>query len=90
MIDLPPLDTLVTLREIDQALSMPKGSAFRAFKRLSLVEGRDFWLLTPSMHGTALNTLRHGRRLYASSIHAVLLSPEAAEQVRERLQGASG
>jgi hypothetical protein len=90
MIDLPPLDALVTLREIDQTLGMPKGSAFRAFKRLALIEGQDFWLLTPSMHGLALGTLRQGRRLYASSIHAVVLSPEAAQRVLAHLQAGSG
>jgi hypothetical protein len=72
-----------TLRELDAALQRPKGTAFRAFKRLveTLQEGRDFRVLRRDRDGEEIQHLRTAARIYASSINVVLLSPAAAAAV---------
>lgn len=70
-----------TLKEIDQSRGAPKGTAFRAFKRLKshFVEGDDFFYLSASQDAETIESLRRSRRIYASSIHVVLF-PEASYQ----------
>lgn len=73
----------LTLRELDQALGAAKGTAFRAFKRLEsgFAMGIDYCLLDPATPSPLVEELRHGQRLYASSLRVLLLSPEAAARV---------
>lgn len=63
-----------TLKEIDDALGMVKGSAFRAFKRLgdALVENRDYRHLSAMEHAAAIQALKDAGRLYPSSRNALL------------------
>lgn len=72
-----------SLRELDLAAGLPKGSAFRAFKaRLgSLQEGVDFIVLDHRIHAALASALHAQGRLYRSSVHPVLLAPAAAEAV---------
>lgn len=73
-----------TLKELDQAAGRPKGSAFRAFKRLEpgWREGTHFEALR---EGAELAALRASGRLYAASRVGILLSPAAAAAVREAM-----
>ncbi len=73
----------VTLRECDQRVGAPKGTAFRAFKGAltSLTEGDDFRRLDASLHAAEIRQLKDGNRLYDSTVHALLLSPEIAERM---------
>lgn len=70
-----------TLKEIDQRRGDPKGTAFRAFKRLKndFIEGHDFFYLSANEDAKSIESLRHSGRIYASTINA-LLFPEASYQ----------
>ncbi|MEA5445845.1 hypothetical protein VCB98_08445 [Gammaproteobacteria bacterium AB-CW1] len=74
----------LSFRELDEAEHCPKGTAFRAFKRLgeALTEDRDFLLLRAQSHGPDIESLRAQGRIYPASMNVVLLSREAAERVR--------
>ena len=74
----------VTLRELDASCGRPKGTAFRAFKRIegTLVEGADFAVLHPDADRDAIEALRTQRRIYASSRAVVLLSAATAARLR--------
>jgi hypothetical protein len=77
----------VTLRELDERLGRPKGTAFRAFKRAGLVEGRDFRVLTPGADAAAIAQLRAAGRIYAVSVNVILLTADAAERLAAILRG---
>lgn len=70
-----------TLKEIDQSRGAPKGTAFRAFKRLKndFIEGRDFVYLSANEDAASIEPLRRSGRVYAATINA-LLFPEASYQ----------
>jgi hypothetical protein len=72
-----------SLREIDEANSTRKGSAFRAFKHLlpALIEGVDFILLDHRSNDGLAARWHAADRLYRSSIHPVLVSPQTAKRV---------
>lgn len=76
-----------SLRELDENAGCAKGGAFRAFKRLlpTLHEGQDFFVLDAQQPGTLIATLQAEHRLYRSSVHPVLLSPQCAERVAAQL-----
>jgi len=76
-----------TFRDIDEHLALPKGSAFRSFKRLrnTLEEGRDFHLLSATEHGQTIEQLRRKARIYTSSINVVLLSGSARKRIETLL-----
>jgi hypothetical protein len=73
-----------TLRRLDEACGAPKGTAFRAFKRLTphLVEGRDYRVLERSRDAAQIETLRGAGAIYASTLNVVLLAPAAATTIR--------
>ena len=77
----------LTLREIDQQRQQSKGTAFRQFKALApqLREARDYLVLNPEQHRDSIEQLRSAQRIYAGSVHAILLSPELAECLRQAL-----
>lgn len=79
-----------SLRELDEQAGLPKGSAFRAFKRClpQLHEGRDFIVLDHQTQATLAARLHGEARLYRTSIHPVLLAPTAAETIRQALREA--
>jgi hypothetical protein len=74
-----------TLRELDAQAGVAKGTAFRAFKRLSpdWAEARDYRVLSPDTQSGAIEALRAAGRLYGASRVAILLSPGAAQQVAQ-------
>ncbi len=74
-----------TFKELDQAAGLPKGSAFRAFKSLALVQGRDFQVLTPAGNAAAIAELKRSGRVYASSITVVLLTAHGQQAVTAAL-----
>ncbi|MBL6751588.1 MAG: hypothetical protein ISP90_13765 [Nevskia sp.] len=82
----------VTLREIDAAQALPKGSAFRAFKRLlpELSEGPDFIVAGPPPYAALRAALAAAGRIYRGSVHPVLLSPAAAARLRVACGGGRG
>ena len=76
--------SVLTLRQIDRLNGVVKGAAFRAFKqvRASLVEGRDFFVLSVDAPATAeeaalLERLHAAAALYSSSRVAVLITSGA-------------
>ena len=81
----------LTLREIDQQASLPKGSAFRCFKRQipSLTEGLDFIVLDHQRCSALAAQLHAADRLYRSSIHPVLLAPPLATLLLAQLRSAA-
>ncbi|HYW92484.1 MAG TPA: hypothetical protein VFA95_08515 [Gammaproteobacteria bacterium] len=85
----PEPDSAHTFREIDRALALPKGSAFRAFKRLraELVENRDFRVLDAARDAPLIERLRREGRIYAGSVNVVLLSGKPAARIRRTLTG---
>lgn len=78
----------ITLREIDRRMGLPKGSAFRAFKRIEhqFTEGADYRLLRPGEHHQSIENLRVAGRIYPSSMNVVLLTPETAAKVLAELR----
>ena len=76
-----------TLREIDECHGLPKGSAFRAFKRLrgSLREDVDFTLLPAQSARSEIERLRAAGRIYRSSVNVVVLTESGVERVRAEL-----
>ena len=68
-------DTL-SLRQIDELNGEPKGTAFRRFKarRAWLAEGSDFFRLDAAAHAERIAELRAAGRIYASTVHLVLLT----------------
>jgi hypothetical protein len=81
------LAALTSFRELDQQAGLPKGRAFKAFKRLDppLQEGDDFLLLSPQQHGESIRQLRQSGRIYPASIQVVLLHEAAAQRIAEQL-----
>lgn len=76
-----------TLRELDLACSLPKGSAFRAFKQRApqLDEDVDFRVVdADAAEGIAL---RASGRCYGSSVKLILLSAATAARLRRDLTG---
>ena len=78
-----------TFRELDEAAGQPKGSAFRAFKRLEpgLREGQDFQLLRPEHDDARIGELRTQQRIYRNSVNIVLLDDALAERLLKHLSG---
>ncbi len=81
----------VTLREIDAAAGVPKGTAFRCFKHLapSLDEERDYVVLDHLRDREAIAALRSQARLYRSSVNVVLLRAAAAQRLAAALSSAA-
>lgn len=69
--------------ELDRSRNLPKGSAFRAFKKIesTLRPGRDYLLLHADTDAERIELLRVQRRVYPSSRNVVLLSPATAERI---------
>ncbi|HSW13161.1 MAG TPA: hypothetical protein VLI06_10005 [Solimonas sp.] len=78
-----------SFRELDQRTGLPKGSAFRAFKRREpqLQEGQDFRLLRPGRDDAEIDALRQARRVYPNSVNIVLLGDGLTTRLLEDLGG---
>lgn len=76
-----------TLKEIDEQHGVVKGTSFRAFKavRASLTEGVDFLYINGDQCPEQIQQLKQSRRLYASSVHAVLFKEKAYQQIKQAL-----
>ena len=76
-----------TLKELDVAAGLPKGSAFRAFKRLepTLREGSQFRVLRPGRDDAEIGALRAAGRVYGASRVVVLLADATARALRAAL-----
>lgn len=72
-----PEDAFKTLKELDEALGQPKGTAFRWFKQhlQTLTEGQDFQLLDAVAQSQDIAALKALGRVYRQSRNVVLLSP---------------
>lgn len=81
--------TTWSLKEIDETRGTVKGTAFRAFKQLEQAfdEGRDFYYLSNEQDAAEIETLRMQRRIYGSTINAVLLTETGYAAVMEYLDG---
>ena len=79
-----------TLRELDESAGTPKGTAFRAFKRIepTLREPLDYRLLRSGDAAAQIGELRGSGRIYDSSRNVVLLSPALSETLLARLRHA--
>ena len=66
----------ISFKELDEIWAAPKGTAFRAFKRSlpQLIETRDFVRLDAMQDPAKIERLRAAGRIYAGSVHVVLLS----------------
>ena len=72
-----------TLKEIDEACALPKGSAFRAFKRLlpELREGGDFLWLEAGVHAPEIAALKRDGRLYPTTVNALLFTAQGRSRL---------
>lgn len=77
-----------TFLDIDRALGLAKGRAFRAFKsiRHGLREGSDFVVLHHRDDAGLITELRRQERIYAASVNVVLMSDDARRRVVEQLR----
>jgi hypothetical protein len=73
----------LTLRELDERAGLPKGSTFRAFKKVAatLVEGRDFRVLDARRDAAEIEPLRQSGRIYRSSVNVILIAAAAAPRI---------
>lgn len=78
-----------SFREVDEALGLVKGSAFRAFKQLagSWSEGVEFVCCDQREHPAAHATLVQRGRLHPGTVNAVLLAPPARAAIMALLTG---
>ena len=76
---------LWTFKELDTLRRRPKGTAFRAFKRLQgcLQEGEHYHYLDAQSHGAEIAQLRQAGRIYPASVNVVLLT-EACYRLLEQ------
>lgn len=74
----------LSFKQLDELNGLPKGSSFRAFKRVQerLHEGRDYFYLAASGHPERIAELRAAGLVYASSTHLVLLTRSGYERMR--------
>jgi hypothetical protein len=86
--DLLSADRWRSLRELDESLQRPKGSAFRAFRRIEAhwLEARDFVVLHHERDRELIDVLRQQQRIYASTVNLIMLSPELADAVRAQMR----
>ncbi|HKS93050.1 MAG TPA: hypothetical protein VJS16_00150 [Gammaproteobacteria bacterium] len=73
----------ISFKELDTRWATPKGTAFRAFKRAlpALRETHDFIRLDALRDRDEIQRLRAAGRVYASSVHVVLLAETAVSKL---------
>jgi len=78
---------LWTFKELDSLHQRPKGTTFRAFKRLekSLREGEHYHYLNAQSHGAEIAQLRQAGRIYAASVNVVLLTEAGYHLLEQEL-----
>ena len=90
MLDLsrvPDDPALRSFAELDRAAGQPKGTHFRAFKRLgaALQEGVHFFCCDSREAPEIFARLLAGGRLYPGTVNAVLIGPAGQAALREAL-----
>ena len=82
-IDYDGVETL-SFRQIDSMNGVPKGTAFRFFKRVrgELTEGRDYYYLPLDSHGAFIQSLRETEQIYHSTTHLVLITRSGYERLQ--------
>lgn len=78
-----------SLKEIDEARGAKKGTAFLAFKQLkeSFDEGRDFYYLSSSQDSREIEQLRSSKRIYETTVNAILFTEGGYQSVIDYLDG---
>lgn len=78
----------LSFKEIDQLYGSPKGTAFRAFKRLEsrLSEGEHFHYLDARTRRDEIDALRRTGRIYPTTVNAVLLTEAGYELIKKALE----
>lgn len=76
-LSVPDDPAYATFKELDQQHGLPKGSTFRAFKRLlaNWTEGVEFICCDVRCDPVAFARLLESGRLYAGTVNAVLIAP---------------
>jgi hypothetical protein len=89
---MPITDDWRSFRELDEAAQQPKGTSFRAFRRLApaWAEGCDYRVLDARRDCDAIRALREAGRIYPSTVNLVMLSPALAQAVLQALRQAGG
>ncbi len=82
-------DTL-SFRQIDERNGVPKGTAFRNFKRRRhlLVEGDDYFYLPAQAYGETIDRLRDEGRIYPTMVHLVLITERGYSKLIDGNAGA--
>ena len=78
---------LWSFKEIDELHQRPKGTAFRAFKRLGgrLREGEHYYYLDTQTYSSEIEALHQAGRIYAATVNVVLLTEAGYQRVRQEL-----
>lgn len=76
---------VMTFRQLDELNDAPKGTSFRAFKRvrLYLEEGEDFFYLVANDHLALSEALRRAGMLYPASVNVVLVTRRGYQRMRQ-------
>ncbi len=76
-------EPVLTLRQIDRLNGVPKGTAFRAFKRVRgrLREGVDFHRFDATTHGEWIERLRARGLVYPATVHLLVLTRSGYERL---------
>lgn len=76
---------VMTLRQLDQLNGVPKGTSFRAFKRVRacLEEGLDYFCLATHEHSKLSETLYQSGALYLASVKIVLITRRGYERMQQ-------
>ena len=75
----------LSFRQIDEMNGLRKGETFRIFKqaRDRLDEGSDYYYLPASQYPDFIEQLRAEGRIYASTVHLVLITRDGYARLRE-------
>ena len=75
---------VLTFRQLDRLNDVPKGTSFRAFKRVRpyLEEGEDFFCLAAGEHMELAVALRRSGVLYPASAQVVLVTQRGYERMQ--------
>lgn len=78
----------LSFRQIDELNGFVKGASFKLFKmhRAALTEGIHYFYLSEHTHRLLLADLKKTERIYASSLHLVLLTRQGYRQLQQLSQ----
>lgn len=76
---------VMTLRQLDELNDVPKGTSFRAFKRVRpyLEDGKDFFCLAADEQLQLLVALRQCALVYPASVSIVLVTRSGYQRMQE-------